>query len=432
MTYANQSRVQLVRLGIAVGLAMLCLATLLWVTSAATARPTTLASDSEAGATGSLTNGNAITIGIGAAFSARPDIGWPTVNAAQLAVDQVNAAGGIDIGGTVYTITLVTADDGCSATQAVTAANTLLQAGSVAVVGYTCSTASYGAQPLHAAAGVPMISPASTRAYVTEEGYTTTFRVISRDDSPPILLATYLRDWLNLEKAAIVELDGFVGNWATDIISATFTGLGGMITSRRTVASTAEFNAALTAIQAESPAVIFYSDTNANNAGLLSSVAHGLGMAGTIIAWNTFSVDRAVLADYVARAGVAAEGDHAVMFLRRTQDMPGYPAFNAAYQAAGFPNLGGEATMWGAFAYDATNIVIAAIRRAQSTNPTDIRDAIAGTINHHGVVGTYEGFDAKGDVIPQWAWLERYSDGEWTMLQPSKVFLPITLSSFGP
>lgn len=423
------AKTQVVRLGIAVGFAVLFLAALLWVDAATATSTSPYGADT--GAPGPLSNDAVITIGVGAAQSVAPEMGWRQINAAQLAVDQVNAAGGITIAGTNYTLALAVANDGCNAGQAITAANTLLNAGAVAVVGYTCSGASNAAQPIHAAAGVPMISPSSTGPGVTEQGYRTTFRVISRDDSPPILLATYLRDWLHLEKAAIVEIDGFWGNWATDIVSATFGSLGGTITSRRTVTSTAGFTAALTAIQAESPDVIFYSDADANNAGLLSSVAHSLGMTDVVIAWNTFSDDEAVLAAYAAQAGAAAEGDHAAMFYRRIQDMPGYVAFNTAYQAAGFPSYGDEATATGAFAYDAANIIVAAIRRAQSTNPTDIRNAIATTSNYQGVVGTYQGFNVKGDVIPQWAWLERHTNGQWTILYPSRTFLPVTLKNLG-
>lgn len=432
MKYPNESnsKTQVVGLGIAVGLAMLFLITVLWVSNVA-AHTSTLVFETETITPAALNNGNVITIGVGAAQSVVPDFGWRQVNAVQLAVDQVNAAGGINISGTVHTLALAVADDGCNAAQGAAAATTLINAGAVAVVGYTCSSASNAAQPIHAAAGVPMISSSSTMPEMTEQGYTTTFRVISRDDSPPILLVTYLRDWLNLDKAAIVEIEGFWGNWATDVISTTFTSLGGSVTSRRTVASTTEFTATLTAIQAEGPNVIFYSDTDGNNAGLFSHVAHSLGMTDTIIGWNTFSEDEAVLADYAAQAGAAAEGDHAAMSYRRTQDMSGYEVFNTAYQAAGFPNYGDEATIWGAYAYDAANIIIAAIRRARSTDPNDIRDAIASTTNYRGVVGDYEGFDAKGDVIPQWAWLERYSSGQWMILNPSKVFLPLTLKNFG-
>jgi hypothetical protein len=104
------------------------------------------------------------------------------------------------------------------------------------------------------------------------------------------------------------------------------------------------------------------------------------------------------------------------MSYRRTADMPGYDGFNADYIAAGFPNFGTDADVWGAFAYDAAMIIIDAIQRADSINPDEIRNAIASTANHLGVVGTYEGFDSNGDVIPQWNWLMHYQGGTWNQL----------------
>ena len=106
--------------------------------------------------------------------------------------------------------------------------------------------------------------------------------------------------------------------------------------------------------------------------------------------------------------------------------MPGYDALNAAYQAANFPNYGGEAGTGGAFAYDAAKIIIDAIDRADSADPGAILDAIAATADYDGVVGTYQGFDAKGDVIPQWTWLQRYQNGEW-MEVSFEVSLPLLL-----
>lgn len=427
----SQSNYRALPLGVTVGLATLFLAALFWAT--ASSAPTMASpppSDQESGA---LSNGSVITIGVAAALSGPDsDIGWRQANAVQLAISQTNATGSINIGGTMYTLTLVTADSACNATQAITAANELLDQGVVAVVGHTCSGASNAAQPLYNAAGVPMVSPSATAPNVTEQGYTTTLRVIPRDDTAPSSLAAYFRDWLGLDRTAIVELSGFLGGPpATDAFSNTFTSLGGTITSRRMVASTADYTATLTAIKAENPDVIFYAHPNANNASLLSNTAHALGMTDVIIAWDTFSYEESVLADYAAVAGAAAEGDHAGMHYRRTEDMLGYDDFNAAYQAAGFPNFGDEATLWGAFAYDAAQIIIAATDRADSTDPADIRDEIAATADYQGVVGTYKGFDAKGDVIPQWHWIERYQNGQWLILHPSKVFLPIILRSFG-
>jgi len=215
-------------------------------------------------------------------------------------------------------------------------------------------------------------------------------------------MATHFRTWLGMDTVAIVEWSGL--EWLSDAFSSTFTSLGGIITSRRTVTTTDEYTATLTAIQAENPDAVFYADNDANNAGFLSSVAHNLGLS--IIGWRAWE-DGAALDDYATAAGPAAEGDYAGLIGRRTEDMPGYDDFNADYQAAGFPNYGSEATMWGAFAYDAARIIMAAIGRADSTDPTTIRDEIAATADYEGIVGTYEGFDANGDVIPQWAWLER-------------------------
>jgi branched-chain amino acid transport system substrate-binding protein len=358
-------------------------------------------------------------------------LGWRQANAVQLSVDQVNAAGGLDIGGTNYTLALVSADSECDPPQVITATNNLLNAGVVAVVGHSCSLDSDAAQPLYAAAGVPMISPSSTMPQLTDQGYTTTFRVISRDDTPPAMLAAHLRNRMAFENAAIVEMDGYFYNEMNDVFSDTFTSLGGTITSRHTVVSTADFTATLTTIMAENPHTIHFVNDDGNTAGLLSQVAHNLGMTNVVIAWTTYSINRGILDDYTTAAGIAAEGDIVAMNYRATDDMPGYNALNADYIAAGFANYGDEAQEWGAFAYDAAQIIIAAIDRADSVNPADIRDEIAATTNYQGVVGIYEGFDTKGDVVPQWAWMERYQNGQWAVIWPYEIFLPIMLKNSG-
>ena len=426
----TQLNTRILAVGISVLLATLLL-TAFWGVGASNA--STVESTSADRDTGIPSNGAVITIGVSSAMSPPVDsLGWPQANAAQLAVDQANAAGGVDIGGTNYTIALVYADSGCDPAQAVTAANNLLAAGVVAVVGPSCSVASIAVQPLYAAAGVAAVSPSTTFPDVTEQGFETTFRVISRDDSPAIMLANYLRTWLGLDRVAIVEWASSFSSFAADAMQTTFTGLGGTITSRRTVTSTADYASTLATIQGESPDVIFYVDEDADNAGLLSSIADGIGMTDVIIAWDTFSADTSVLDSYTAAAGTAAEGDHVGMHYRHPNDMPGYATFNAAYQAEGFANYGDEAGLWGAFAYDAANIIIAAIDRADSTDSADIRDEIAATVNYEGVVGTFEGFDTKGDVIPQWAWMERYQNGQWVMLSPSQIFVPLVQKNYGP
>lgn len=410
--------------GIPLFLAAILLSGFLWVLESV---PPARALVSNQRAPIALGNDSVITIGVAADMSEFANwIGWRQVNAVQLAADKINAAGGVEIGGINYTLTLVSADSGCDPTQALSAANTLLNAGAVAVMGHTCSAASNAAQPLYMAAGVSMVSPSATWPPLTDQGYTTTFRVITRDDSPPAMLAAYMRNRLAYQRAAIVEMEGFVYNdWIKGVFSDTFTSLGGEITSHNTVSSTMDFTATLTTIMAENPDAIFFGHDDSGIAGLLSKVAHNLGMTDVAIGWATFSGERSVLDGYASTAGIAAEGDIAILHGRDTDNMPGYPDFNAAYVAAGFTNYGDGAQAWGAFAYDALQIIVAAIDRANSVNPEDIRDEIAATAHYQGVVGAYQGFDDKGDVIPQWAWMEQYQDGHWRVIWPYRVLLPL-------
>ena len=426
----SKPRRKILRLGGSVVLAGLLLIVSVWTTTGSAPRLVSPLGGEAASLPGKGP-AQTIKIGVAAALTGAPDLGWRQANSVQLAVDEINAAGGVDIGGTFYTLELVSEDGGCNPSMGETAANNLVAAGVAAVVGHTCSNESIPASAIYYAAGIPMVTPSSTMPAVTEQGYNVTFRVITRDDSPPILLATHFRSQLGFDKAAIVELSGFWGNWAVDLVESRFTSSGGTITSRRTANSTSDFGDILAAIKPEGPQAIFYFDDNPGNAALLSSTAHGLGMEDVAIGWSTFSEDKTKLADYANQAGVAAEGDYASMFYRNPEDMPGYADLLAAYQAAGFPNYGDQPGMWGAFAYDAAQIVIAAIDAADSTDPAMIREAIATTINYPGVVGAYKAFNGKGDVIPQWKWLVHYQGGEWFTAEPNVITIGVAQAMSG-
>lgn len=370
---------------------------------------------------------NIVTIGVQAALTLGNDfIGIRQANAVQLAVDEINAAGGIDIGGTLYTVDLVLADSQCRPDQADDAANALLSAGVVAVVGDTCSSSHFVAQEIFDAAGVSMVSPSATSPQVTDRGYDTTFRVITRDDTWPMRAADSFYNTYAMQSAAIIMMQDFWGNWTSTVFTDTFEViLGGTITSVNTITSTDAFTDTLTKIQGEGAHVIYFPYDDGATAGLLAQTAYNLGIVDTPIAWNSLSEARSLfLPGYDAVADSAAEMNYAIFYYREPAEMPGYADFNTAYVAASFPEYGDEAQMWGAFAYDATKIILAAIDRADSTDPAEIRDEIANASIYDGVVGTYEGFDAKGDVLPQWGDMLRSLNGDWLSLHPDPAALP--------
>jgi branched-chain amino acid transport system substrate-binding protein len=425
-------------LGLAVALTMTCLSIIVGILPVEASEVLVMAYATHQDGI-ALSSNPVITIGVGVDLSGgNASLGWQEVNSVRLAVIRANLAGGINVGGVTHTLALVVADSGCDPTQAITAASTLLNAGVAAVVGHTCSGECFAAQPLYSAAGVAMVSPSSTRPDVTRQGYTTTFRMATHDGTSPTRLASYFRNWLGLSRSAIVEVSVFQYPGVISAYSDTFTALGGTVTGYHWIKDTANITTTLIAIQSENPDVIAnilsYDDLgiDPNRAGLFSRVAHSLGMTNVVIGWNSQGNDESLLTVYANAAGAeAVEDNYVMMQYRRFQDMPRWTTFLAAYQAAGFPNEPNDPGIFGPYAYDGARIIIAAIDRADSTDPAKIRDEIAETRDFAGVVGTYQGFDAYGDMIPQWTWLERYRNGQWLIVDWGKVFLPAVLKDLG-
>lgn len=370
---------------------------------------------------------NVITIGVAADLSQIiPDMGWRQVNSVVLLASQINAQGGIEIGGVAHDIVVAIADSECTnATASQAAANALVSQGAVAVVGHTCSNSSLAAQPIYAAANIAMVSASSTGPFMTESGFSNFLRVITRDDSPPARLGIYLYKHMGYHKVAVVEMS-YGNTGLSDPFINSFTGLGGVISTRYTLSDPSEYAATVTSIAGEGVDAILYNGPNGAVAGEFSLAADNGGLTTIPVAWISGEFDLDLLDDYLSAAGVAAENDLAMLHYRDQDNMPLYTAYNTDYLAQSFPNYGDEGQEWGAFAYDAAHMIINAIQTADSTNPADILTAMHNAGSHSGVVGEYYGFDAKGDVLPQWMWFGGVRNSRWTEL------LSVGLSTDGP
>ena len=357
-----------------------------------------------------LDGGQVITIGVAAQVSgggAAEEWGWQEVNSVQLAVAQANATGGITIGGTAYAVRLAVEDDLCDGSQAANTANKLIDAGAVAVVGHECSSASLLAAGVYNAVGLTMMSPSSTAPALTRQGFTTTFRTVPSDGARSSVLAEYFIG-SGRKRAAVLNRNFLHSPQLGAEYQTRYSVLGGTVVSSQTLLATADITPALSAIQNQSVDVIVVADLIGDMAGEVSRVAYRMGMAPIIASTE---VDDRYISEWAGPQ--AAEGDYAAMAIRRTSQMPGYSSFLAEYLEAGFNHEPDDPGPFGPYAYDATNIIIEAIRRAHSTDTLAIRDEIAATSNCEGVVRTYAAFDAYGDVVPHLARVEVVQNGEW-------------------
>ena len=125
--------------------------------------------DGKAGASGPIKLGMVVPI----SGSSAPT-GAYMKNGAQLAVDEINKAGGILDG---RKLELLVQDEACDAQQAVASANKVVSAGAVVSVGGYCSGATLPTLPIFQKANVPMIIPAANSQELVAQGLDNVFMI---------------------------------------------------------------------------------------------------------------------------------------------------------------------------------------------------------------------------------------------------------------
>lgn len=158
------------------------------------------------------------TIKIGVAGAHTGDLasyGLPTVNAATLVIDEVNAKGGIN----GRKVELVIVDDQCKPELATNAASKLVSDGVVAVIGHICSGATKSALGIYKDSNLVCISPSATNPPLTQSGeYPNFFRTIAPDDAQAKLAVDFIKDTLKLKSLAILHDKGDYGKGFAELV----------------------------------------------------------------------------------------------------------------------------------------------------------------------------------------------------------------------
>jgi len=311
----------------------------------------------------------------GSLTGAEATFGQSTHNGILLAVEEINAAGGV--GGKPMRVQ--TYDDQGKTQEAGSVVARLITEDHVtAVLGEVASSLSLAGGRVAQQYGVPMISPSSTNATVTQVGDMIS-RVCFIDAFQGYVTAKFSTDELKATQAAILYDQGSAySKGLKDDFTREFTQLGGtIVTEQAYTAGDQDFSAQLTTIRGTAPQVIFlpgyYTDV-----GNIALQARKLGITATFVGGDGW--DSAKLGEI---AGAAIEGAYYSNHYAPEEQRPEVQRFVTAYQA----KYGATPDGLAALGYDATRVLADAMTRAPGATGKELAAAIASTRDFAGVTG---------------------------------------------
>ena len=319
---------------------------------------------------------NEIRVGeFGSMTGGTATFGQTTHEGIQIAVDEINAAGGIN-GKLIH---LISEDDRGKAEEAATVVNKLISRDKVhAVLGEVASSNSLAAAPIAQRAGVPMISPSSTNPKVTQQG-DFIFRVCFIDPFQGKVMAKFSKETLKAKTAAILRdksADYSVG--LADVFAKEFAAMGGSIVIDQAYQSKdVDFKSQLTTIKQKKPDVLFVPGYY-TEVGLIAKQAREMGVTVPLLGGDGWESP-----ELYSIGGKALDGCYFSNHCSPESKDKAVVDFVAKHMAK-YNKAPGALTMLG---YDAAMVLFDAIKRSPSLSGADLKTAIAATKDFRGVTG---------------------------------------------
>ncbi|WP_240475679.1 branched-chain amino acid ABC transporter substrate-binding protein [Herbaspirillum rhizosphaerae] len=352
-------------------------------------------------------NSQTVLIGFAAPLSGNyAPAGKGMENAAQLAIDEANARR-LKINNKTIVFKLLPQDDRGDPRTAALIADYLVKSGVVGVIGHWNTSASIAASSLYHAAGIPQIAPGSTGHAYTQAGYINSFRIIGHDDEGSIHAASYAMQTLGAKRIAVIDDDTVFGRDLANQFVKALQKNGRDIVAREVVSSkTSDFNAALNNIKNQQNVdLIFFGGLGAQTAVLARSMKRQ-GIAAKLLTGGG-----TVGPVFLQLVGDDGDNTFGLSPGKDTEKMRGWKSFEKNYKA----RFQGEIGFSAPFAYDATGVLIAAIKQANSLEPAKIVAALH-TIKYPGLSTTIS-FDALGNLINPFYTMYRAEQKKWVPVQ---------------
>lgn len=338
---------------------------------------------------------------------AQAHYGKDNENGVRMAIEELNTQN-IVIGGKKIKFELVAEDDAADPKQGTAVAQKLCDSKVAGVVGHLNSGTTIPASKVYNDCGIPMVTGAATNPNLTKPGYKTTYRIIANDNALGAGLAFYAADALKLKKVAIIDDRSAYGQGVAEVFKKTAIAKGMTVVDEQyTTDKATDFMAILTAVKSKSPDAVFFGGMDAQGGPMLRQMEQ-LGMSNV----KFFGGDGICTAEVAKLAGgaktlnnvVCAEGGASLV------KMPGGEAWKKRYDAK-YP---GQFQIYSPYTYDATFVLVDAMKRAKSTDPKVYTPELI-KANYKGVTTTIA-FEPNGELKNPAITLYVYKDGKKSAL----------------
>jgi len=340
------------------------------------------ASASTAGSSAAPADTSAIKIAVIDAQSGQSSsLGKWEYDGVKLAVDQANAAGGIN----GRKVELTVFDDQADPTVSTNLARKAVSGGFIAILGPAESADAIAMSPILQQAKIPYITSGQSPA-MPKLGDPYLFLNSPTSTTYDTTLANYAVKTANFTHIAMITNNGAYGKGEHDAFTAALKALNVTpVTDQIVTPDQTDFSAALTSIRQKNPDALFIGAEEVES-GLIVKQARGLGIKATIIGAAPTSTPI-----FVQTAGTAnAEGAVSSTPYLTNDTNAQTKAFAAAYDAA----YGTEPELHGAKAYDGAEIMLQALKTTNGAGGQALDDAIR-AVKYQGLVGNFA-FDATG------------------------------------
>lgn len=339
-----------------------------------------------------------VRIGVNAEITGdMPAVGASCRKAAELAANEVNAAGGILLDGKPRRVVLCVEDNAGKPDQSAAAVQKLISEDEVvAIVGPNASRYAIPAAEVAESSRTVLITPWSTNPKTTLDARSGApkryvFRSCFIDPFQGRVLAAFAFDSLGAKTAAVLyDIASEYNKGIAEIFAAAFAEKGGRVVAMETYTNPdRDFSAQLTKIKQTNPEIVFLPNYY-SEVPLQIEQARRLGISAPFLGSDSWGSS-----DLVKLGGAQVEGCCFSTHYAPDRASPVARKFIAAYTAA----YGSAPDDVAALTYDAFGLLFQALSRAGRADREALRDALAETPSFEGVTGTMRFSPGSGDPV---------------------------------